>query len=123
MANILLVDDDLDLQEMYSTALQGAGHNVVVASNGEEGLSQANQYQFDIILLDMMMPKLDGLGFLNAYDLRKHPSVKVLVFTNQNQVDQINKALALGVSGYLEKADVIPAKLVEMVNSTLGSQS
>ena len=119
MANILLIEDYPSLQKIYRTVLEEAGHTVIVASDGEEGLTAANQNKTDLILLDIFMPNKDGFEFLEAYQLKDHPSVKLIILTNVYTPELLNRALKLGASNYLVKADITPQKMVKMVNETL----
>lgn len=123
MANILLIEDYLSLQKIYRTVLEAEGHTVQVASDGSEGLALANQNKVDLILLDLLMPNADGFEFLEAYKLKNHPSVKLIILTNIYTPELLNRALKLGVNNYLIKADITPQKMVKMVNETLGLPS
>jgi CheY-like chemotaxis protein len=120
MANILLVEDYPNLQKIYRTVLEEEGHTVLTAADGNEGLLLANQNKIDLILLDLLMPNADGFEFLEAYKLKDHPSVKLIVLTNMFTTELLNRALELGVNNYLIKADITPQKMVKMVNETLG---
>ncbi len=119
MANILLVEDYPSLQKIYQTALEAEGHTVFVASDGNEGLAAAGQHNIDLILLDIFMPNADGFDFLEKYKLKEHPSVKLIILTNVYTPEFLNRALELGASNYLLKADITPQKMVKMVNKTL----
>jgi two-component system, OmpR family, response regulator len=119
MANILLVEDYPSLQKIYRSVLEEEGHTVLIASDGNEGLLIANQNKIDLILLDLLMPKADGFEFLEAYKLKDHPSVRLIILTNVYTPELLNRALMLGVSNYLVKADITPQKMVKMVNETL----
>ena len=120
MANILLIDDDHALQTMYTTVLESAGHKVTIANNGEEGLILINQYPIDLILLDVDMPVMDGFEFLETYDRKKH-SAKIIILTNSNDVELINRAIALGANNYIDKANVTPAAMGQIVDGVLSN--
>jgi CheY-like chemotaxis protein len=120
MANILLIEDYPSLQKIYQTALEAEGHTVLVASDGDEGLAAVSQNKIDLILLDLLMPNADGFEFLEAYKLKDHPSVKLIILTNVYTPKLLNRALELGASNYLIKADITPQKMVKMVSETLG---
>lgn len=119
MANILLIEDYPNLQKIYKTVLEEAGHTVIIAADGSEGLAAANQNKIDLILLDLLMPNKDGFDFLEAYKLKDHPSVKLIILTNVYTPELLNRALELGASNYLVKADITPQKMVQMVHETL----
>lgn len=123
MADILLIDDDADIRGLYTLALERAGHSVTVASDGQEGLDLANRTHIDLILVDLNMPVLDGFGFLEAYNLPQRPNVKVIILTNADDVELVNKAMQLGVSNYIEKVNVTPTKMAEMASSILSQPS
>lgn len=119
MASILLIEDYPSLQKVYSTVLENAGHRVYVAPDGKQGLALANQHQIDLILLDLLMPVVGGVEFLETYNLKNHPSVKLIILTNAFTNQLLNQVLELGASNYLIKSDITPQKLVKMVDDTL----
>lgn len=121
MANILLIDDDIDLQTLYDTALKSVGHTVFIAGDGQQGLDIAGQNQIDLILLDLTMPILDGFGFLEQYSPKNHLGVKIIILTNAEDIDLVNRAMQMGVSNYIEKVNVTPMKMAEMVNDVLNN--
>lgn len=117
MANILIVEDDVILNDAYKLILKKAGHKVRSAANGEEALLAVGQEDPDIILLDLLMPKMNGLQFLEAYDLKgKHPSVKVVVLSNIGNDTEVDKALELGAYKYVVKAHASPSDLSALVS-------
>lgn len=120
MAKILIVEDELPLRMAYDTILKREGHTVERARDGEEALAKVEELQPDLILLDLLMPNIDGITFLQKYDLKKHPKVKVIVFSNLSHSDQIEKAEALGISRYVVKSTVTPSQLSQLVNETVG---
>ncbi len=80
MARILIVEDDRDLNNAYSIILKNEGHEVIVAFDGQEALAKIKEFSPDLILLDLLMPIMGGLEFLQHYDLLKtHADVKVLI--------------------------------------------
>ena len=123
MAKVLLIEDYDSLREVYTTILKDAGHEVLIAKNGEEGLEQAKSNKVDLILLDILMPKEGGFEFLEKYDMKSHQNVKLIILTNVTSVDFINKALALGANNYLVKAEITPEKMMDVINETLGESS
>ncbi|SFJ28010.1 MULTISPECIES: response regulator transcription factor [unclassified Bacillus (in: firmicutes)] len=90
---ILLVEDDLSIQEMVNGYLTKEGFVVAVASDGEEGLAKFSQDQFDLVILDIMMPKMDGLEVMNM--IRKKSSVPILIMSAKDT--DLDKALGLGL--------------------------
>jgi CheY-like chemotaxis protein len=80
--SILIVEDDPELAEVYHTLLSQVGYKVLVAHNGEDALRVTADEQPKLILLDLRMPVMDGVEFLEKYKLKeKHPDVKVVIFT------------------------------------------
>ncbi len=117
MANILIVEDDKVLNDAYSLILKDAGHKIASVFNGEEALEQAAKKEPDIILLDLLMPKMNGLQFLEAYDLKgKHPRVSVVILSNIGNDAEIEKAIELGAYKYIIKAHASPEDLSALVN-------
>lgn len=90
---ILLVEDDLSIQEMVKEYLTKDGFVVAVASDGEEGMTKFLEDQFDLIILDIMMPKIDGLEVMNM--IRKKSSVPILIMSAKDT--DLDKALGLGL--------------------------
>lgn len=119
MASILLIEDYPSLQKLYTTVLEKAGHTVHLAPDGKQGLVLANQNQIDLILLDLLMPHTGGVAFLEKYNLKNHPAVKLIILTNVYTNELLNQVMELGASNYLIKADITPQLLTKMVDDTL----
>jgi len=114
---ILIIDDDLYIRELYEEVLKNAGFEVSSAVDGQEGLEKIKMGGFDLILLDVMMPKLDGLGLLAKLS-QQPPKVKngpIILLTNLSHDPVIKEALQKGAKTYLIKADLTPDQLVEKV--------
>ena len=121
MAHVLIVEDNAALQKIYVTLLTKEGHEVDFANDGKQALEKANARPPDLILLDMMMPHLDGVGFLKAYDIKgKHPKTKVVVFSNTEVPAKVKEALELGASRYMTKYNMTPKDMVAAVRGLLG---
>lgn len=119
-AKILVVEDEKALNEAYELILSNEGHEVVVAHDGEEALKKSESFEPDIILLDLRMPRVDGIEFLRKYKLaEKHPKVKVIVFSNLDAQEDIDTAYTLGAQRYILKAWASPKELVKLVDDTL----
>ncbi len=123
MAKILLVEDDKDFREIYESILKDAGYEVATASDGEEGLSKASQGGFDLILLDIMLPKRDGLSILSALKSNppKIPNKSIVVFSNLSHEKALKEAMDLGAKGFLIKTNFTPDVLVAKVKSLISS--
>lgn len=119
---ILVVDDDLYIKELYEEVLKDEGYTVETASNGEEALSKLNLGGFDLVLLDIMMPKLDGLGIMDSLNTTP-PQVKngpIILLTNLDHDPLIQEAMSKGASAFMIKADITPEDLVGQVKKYLG---
>ncbi|HVX24202.1 MAG TPA: response regulator [Candidatus Saccharimonadales bacterium] len=124
MANILVVEDDKDLNNAYRIILESAGHTVVCAFDGKQALTKIKSFEPDLILLDLLMPIMGGLEFLQKYDLaHHHPDVRVLIFTNMENSPEVAAAYQLGAQRCIIKSWTAPHNLAKVVDDTLHSQS
>ena len=125
MAKILLIDDEAYTRELYDELLRDEGYEVVTATNGEEALTEAAKGGFDLILLDIIMPKKDGLAFLKDYDTIRpqNPNAQIVMLTVLSEDPIIKSCLEIGASGYLIKSELTPDKLVEEVKGYLVKSS
>jgi DNA-binding response OmpR family regulator len=117
---IMIVEDDNFLVEMYTTKFELEGFNVVSAEDGEKGLELARVEVPDIILLDILMPRMDGFTTLEA--LKKDDQLKdipVILLTNLGQKEDVKKGFELGAAGYLIKAHFMPSEVVEKITKIL----
>ena len=120
---ILIVEDERALLDAYELILQSEGYEVIVAHDGEEALTITQDFEPDLILLDLRMPRVNGIQFLEKYDLtKKHSDVKVIVFSNMDAQDDIDAAYKLGAERYILKAWASPKELVQLVRQTLEPQ-
>lgn len=123
MANILIVEDDKDLNAAYKIILENEGHTVESAFNGKEALTKLGTFEPQLILLDLLMPIMGGLEFLQHYDLTtKHPDVKVLIFTNMENSPEVNEAYKLGAHRCIIKSWTAPQHLARVINDALESK-
>ncbi len=124
MARILIVEDNDILSKAYELVLIHHGHVTACAYDGKDGLTQAKDFDPELILLDMLMPRMDGIGFLKAYDsANKHPTTKIVLLTNISEESLVAQALELGAQEYFLKADMAPEQLIAMVNKQLGEKT
>lgn len=117
---ILLVEDDDALASVYQTRLQAENFDVRRVPNGEDALQSALEYKPDLILLDVMMPKVSGFDVLDI--LRNTPEtskVKVMMLTALSQDSDKEKAKSLGADDYLVKSQVVIADVVERIKQHL----
>lgn len=118
---ILLVEDDSALASVYSSRLDLEGFDVKHVANGEDALSSAIEYKPDLILLDVMMPKISGFDVLDI--LRNTPettNIRVIMLTALSQQKDKERAEALGVDDYLVKSQVVISDVVERIKQHLG---
>lgn len=121
-ATILIVEDETALNEAYQMILKQAGYKIQIAFNGHEALKVTEAIEPDLILLDLRMPKMDGVEFLKNYNLlEKHPEVKVIIFSNYDMQKEIDEAYRLGAFRYILKTWASPQELLQIVESSLKS--
>ena len=123
---ILCVEDDRFIGEMYVRSLQKAGYDVTWVVDGNDGLVAARNQNFDLIILDLMLPEQRGDQILDA--LRNNnvdlvPNSKILIMTNFEQDEASRKSVMSRVDGYLIKADITPRNLIDVVKQMDGDKS
>jgi len=120
---ILLVDDDLTLREMYEERLKIEGFTIVQASNGEEALTQAKDIKPNLILLDIMMPKINGFDVLKG--LKSDSELKdipVIILTALIQdVDRV-QGDKLEATDYIVKSETMPGEVITKIRSAMGQK-
>jgi two-component system response regulator VicR len=117
---ILIVEDEKILADMYYERFVQAGFEVVMACSAEEGIEAALKEKPDLILLDILLPRENGISFLGK--LRKNPetaSTKVVAFSNYDDPATKKEAFEFGVKDYLIKTDYTPQEIIEKVKSYL----
>ena len=120
---ILLVEDDDALANVYVTRLQAEGFNVKRVANGEDALVGALDYHPDLVLLDVMMPRVSGFEVLDI--LRNTPetaNLKIIMLTALSQESDKKRAEASGVDDYLVKSQVVVADVIERIRYHLNMQ-
>ncbi|MBO7720597.1 response regulator [Candidatus Saccharibacteria bacterium] len=124
MAKIMLVEDDKSLREIYSIRLVAEGYDVVSAGDGEEALAMAVQEKPDLILSDVMMPKISGFDMLDI--LRSTPEtkdIKVIMMTALSSEDQRQRGENLGANKYLVKSQVGIEDVINAVHEVMGDKN
>jgi twitching motility two-component system response regulator PilH len=122
--SVLIIDDDLTLREMYEEYLKASGFNVISAQDGEEGLARAKESIPSAILLDLMMPKMNGievLRHLKADDNTKN--IPVIVFTALIQDLEKQESFAAGASDYVVKTEVTPKAVLDKIHQFAGGDA
>ena len=113
---ILLIEDEEMLANMYEVKFNNEGFDIVKALDGAEGLEKSKTVNPDFILLDIIMPKMDGFSVLTALkEDEKTKNVPVLLLTNLGQDEDVARGKELGAVGYLVKANITPSEVVESV--------
>lgn len=116
---ILCIEDEFFISELYARALKKAGYDVTAALNGIDGLQLAQTDQYDIILLDLMVPDMTGMEILRELrDEKKTPHLhgKIIITTNLVQDDEARREIENQADGYIIKADVTPKELVSYLS-------
>jgi two-component system response regulator VicR len=119
MANILVVEDDHDLNNAYCIILRHAGHEVVAAFDGQDALDKLKDFEPDLVLLDLLMPIMGGLEFLQKWESKRRSSVKILIFTNMENSPEVSEAYKLGANRCIIKSWTAPHNLAKVVGDTL----
>lgn len=114
---VLLVEDDSFISKMYVTKFTLQKFDVLAAADGEEGLQMAIAEIPDIILLDIMLPKMDGWQVLEHLKMNESTKkIPVLLLTNLGAQEDIERGLQLGATDYMIKAHFIPSEVIEKIN-------
>lgn len=115
----MIIEDNKDLQEIYKHSFEKYGFEVILEGNGLEGITSVIETMPDVILLDLMMPGMDGFGFLQKMRDTGGLSIPVIVCSNVSDVETMNKAMREGATAVLLKVDYSGKQLVDKVNSIL----
>lgn len=120
---ILIVEDEQDVREIYAQVLREDGYEVTEAWDGERGLGEALSGGYDLILLDIMLPKVDGLQILRAIKAKEELArVPVVLLTNLGTEAVIKEGFGLGAASYVIKSEIRPDQLVDEVKKVLNPQ-
>ncbi|MGC9031418.1 MAG: response regulator transcription factor [Minisyncoccia bacterium] len=120
MVKILVVEDDRFLRELIVRKLSEEGFDVITAVNGEEGLKTLKEKKPDLVLLDLILPGIDGFEVLKR--LKEEdivPSLPVIILSNLGQREDIEKGLNLGAKDYLIKAHFTPDEIIKKIKSLI----
>jgi len=117
---ILIVDDDKFLLDIYSLKFKSDGFEVDTAFGGEEAIKKIAESKPDILLLDIVMPSMDGIETLEKIKAAKlDEGMNIVILSNQSQQSDIDRATALGVDGYIIKASSTPSEVLGKVKSII----
>ncbi len=115
----MIIEDDKSLQEIYKINFEVAGFDVVIEGDGLSGISGVVEKKPDIILLDIMMPNMDGFAFLKAVKENTSIDIPVVVCSNLSDKATYDKAFAVGASAVLLKVDYSGKELVQKIEALL----
>ncbi|OGY23861.1 MAG: hypothetical protein A2Y57_01070 [Candidatus Woykebacteria bacterium RBG_13_40_7b] len=117
---ILIIEDDFFIRELYEREFRNSGYAVFIASDGAEGLLKIEEEMPDIVLLDLMLPKLNGLDLLKTVKEKEElKKVPIVILTNVGQEPAIKRGFELGAAGYMVKSAYTPQQVVNEVKTYL----
>lgn len=117
---LFIIEDDIFISKIYEKKLTKEGFDVNVAHDGKEALSKLEATEPDIILLDLVMPNMDGFGLLEKMKKSKRlQNVPVIVLSNLEQASDIERAMALGAKEYIVKASVSIQDVVDKITENI----
>jgi DNA-binding response OmpR family regulator len=124
MKKILLVEDDPFLIDIYQKKLRDSGFEVEVAKDGEKALEILREKNFDLMLLDIVLPKIDGWKILEEIrDMKKEKKdleeMKIVIWSNLGEKEDVKKGFSLGATSYLIKANFTPSEVVREIEKLL----
>jgi CheY-like chemotaxis protein len=121
MKKVLIVEDEKFIQDLYVLVFKRFDYEVDTASDGQEGVDKIKQQPYDVILLDIMLPKMNGVDVLKIIRNQESPNKNTPVFliTNLGQENIIKEAFSIGADGYLLKSQVTPKDVVAAVTTYL----
>jgi len=124
MKKILIIEDDPFLSEMYATKLTESGFEAEVAPDGKKGLAMVTDLKPDLVLLDIVLPKMDGFEILKKIkDDDELKNIPVVLLTNLGQKSEVEKGLSLGADEYIIKAHFTPTAVVVKVKEILNKNN
>jgi DNA-binding response OmpR family regulator len=112
---VMIIEDDEVIREVYAYKFELEGYVVAVAEDGEAGLAEAALFRPDIILLDMVMPRMGGLAFMEQFRSRRPDGTEVIAFSNISAPNSMEAVMRLGVAEYWVKSDYTPDQVVRRV--------
>ena len=124
MHKILLVEDETMLRDVFTLLLKANGYDVDAVVNGQEALDKCQVQNYELILLDLMMPVLDGVGFLRAVS-QWSPALpsRIVLLSNLSSGESVQEALSLGVHRQEVKSNLSPKELIAVIESELAVAS
>ncbi len=121
---VLIIEDDKFLRELINRKLQSENFETVLAIDGETGVDLIAKEMPDIVLLDLILPGINGFEVLaKVKETEKIKEIPVIILSNLGQKDDIDKGMGLGATDYLVKAHFTPSEIIEKINQTLAKAS
>ncbi|MDO8241243.1 MAG: response regulator [Candidatus Moranbacteria bacterium] len=121
MTKIIIVEDDPMISEIYNKKFTDSGFEVFAVTNGEQALNVARTEKVDVVMTDLIMPKMDGFQVIES--LRNgefDPNIRIIVTSNLSQKEDRDKAIALGANGFVAKSEHSPSELVKEIQRLMG---
>lgn len=119
--SILIVEDDIVIARLLENCLKRSGYAVQVVWNGNEGLEAIEKKKPDLVLLDIVMPKMDGYMVLHELQKKKFlPDLPVIVISNSGEPVEIERIQKMGIRDYLIKVNMSPGEVLEKVHGVFG---
>lgn len=118
--SVLIIEDDSYISDMYKIKLESENFEVIIANNGLEGIKTLEKRRPNIVLLDVVMPQMDGFSVLKT--IKKNPKLKeipIVLLTNLSQKENVEKGFELGAAGYIIKAHFTPSEVVAKIKDIL----
>lgn len=117
---ILIIEDDSYISDMYRIKLENSGYEVIIASDGIEGFKALEKQKPNVILLDIVMPKMDGFNVLKMIkNDSNYKNIPVILLTNLGQEENVKRGFELGAASYIIKAHFTPSEVVEKIKGVL----
>jgi CheY-like chemotaxis protein len=114
-SRVLVVEDEKMLSDVYSMILTMHGFDTQVAANGAEALTKIPEFNPDVILLDLLMPVMDGVSFLHEFEPSINEGAKVIVYSNLHDSQKVDELTSLGAVDVILKSSVTPEGLVDLI--------
>jgi len=125
MKKILIAEDDFFIRDIYNKVFTGAGYQVFVAVDGQDAVQKIQGQMYDLIILDIMMPKMTGLDVLRQLRSMTPPAkdTSVFILSNLGQQNVIEEAFQIGMDGYIIKSQMTPQQIVDEINTYFNNKA
>ena len=125
MKKILIAEDDFFIRDIYNKVFTGAGYQVFVAVDGQDAVQKIQGQMYDLIILDIMMPKMTGLDVLRQLRSMTPPAkdTSVFILSNLGQQNVIEEAFQIGMDGYIIKSQMTPQQIVDEINAYFANKN